>query len=226
MKIGMIVAIPREVDALFKSCGAPAGVDEAPGYTVWRYTLSGHDVFVTGSGAGELSAASSTQYLITRYGVEMLVNFGVVGGLTEEMALHRTVAVKKAVHYDYDVTAIDPVVIGQYPGYTDAFIPADEKLLALALEAAPELKAVICASADKFVAEPDAKRELNRLFGAEICEMEAAGILLTARRNGVPALLIKGVSDSVTGGAEEFGEMVREASRATVEILLKILEKL
>ena len=226
MTIGMIVAIPQEIDALFRSIGTPAGAEEAAGYTVGCYELNGHRIYVAGSGAGEIAAASTTQYLITKYGTELIVNFGVCGGLTDEMGVQRTVVVEKAVHYDYDASAFYKNTPAQYPDYPDIYIPASQDLVALALCTEPSLQPAICASADKFVETADAKRRLHELYGASICEMEAAGILLTARRNRVPALLIKGVSDSVSGGADEFGEMVHSSAEVCVRVLLRILNEL
>lgn len=226
MKIGMIVAIPEEIDALFRTCGSPIGTDTAPGYTVYCYSIEGHTVYVAGSGAGEIAASSTTQYLITKYGAELIVNFGVCGGLTADMGLQRTVVVEKAVHYDYDASPFDGSAPGQYLIYPDVYIPADQELLRMACESEPTLKPVICASGDKFVENPAFKAQLHTQFGAEICEMEAAGILLTTNRNQVPALLIKGVSDSVDGDSAEFARMVHESAEVCVRVLINALSKL
>ena len=56
------------------------------------------------------------------------------------------------------------------------------------------------------------KRALHETYGAHICEMEAAGIVLTCDRAGVPCLLLKIVSDGITGGAEEFQATKAEAA--------------
>ena len=53
--------------------------------------------------------------------------------------------------------------------------------------------------------------------------MEAAGIVLTCNRNKVPCLLIKTVSDSISGGAEEFFYAVDESARVCMEITHKII---
>ena len=223
MTIGMIVAIREEIDALFRAHGTPEGIDCAPGYEIYCYALSGHKVYVAESGAGEISAASTTQYLITKYGAELIVNFGVCGGLTEEMGIQRTVVVRNAVHYDFDASPFDGSKPGQYARYPDIYIPANEALVSLACSVEPALKPVTCASADKFIADSADKKQLHEAYGAEICEMEAAGILLTADRNHIPALLIKGVSDSVSGGAQEFADMVHASAEVCVRVLLQIL---
>ena len=133
--------------------------------------------------------------------------------------------IEKCVHYDFDASPfIKDVLPGQYMQFPDVYIPADEKLLKKALSTVPTLKPVICASADKFIADPDMKRKLHETYNADICEMESAGILLTCHRNGVPALCLKAVSDSVEGGEKEFAAMVHEAARACVKVLLEILK--
>lgn len=226
MKIGLIVAIAGEIEAMLTEIGEPLASEVVAGIDIRKYNVNGHELFVANSGAGEIYAAGAAQLLISHFGVEMLLNFGICGGLTPEMALCSTVIVDKIVHYDYDVTELDPVEIGQYPEYSDKFIPADSKLISLAKEVSPELREVVCASADKFVGSPERKAELHELYDAEICEMESAGILLTANRCGVPALLIKAVSDSATGGAEEFNNMANKAARTAVSTLLKIIDKI
>ena len=67
---------------------------------------------------------------------------------------------------------------------------------------------------------------LHRRFQADICDMEAAGILLTCNRNRVPCLLLKMVSDGLSGGAEEFFQTFQSASDACVAILDKLLREI
>lgn len=226
MKIGMIVAMASEIEALLLKIGAPLGAESFGGYEVKSYRIGKNELYVVKSGVGEIYAASATQMLITKYGVGMIVNFGICGGLSYDMTLTRAVVVEKVVHYDFDTSEIDGCEAGRYPDYPDVYIPASKELVDAAIEAEPSLTVVICASADKFVGSPERKRELNRLYGAKICEMEAAGILLTANRAGVPALLIKAVSDGVDAGAEEFEKTVSEAAESCVGAMLRALEKI
>lgn len=226
MKIGMIVAMEREVEALLLRAGKPLDAESFGGFEVKIYEVGGNELYVVRSGAGEIYAAGATQMLITKYDVKMIVNFGICGGLTEDMSLCRAVAVEKVVHYDFDTSPVDDCEPARYLSYPDIYIPTSAALLKAALEAEPSLEPVICASADKFIADPEKKRELNSLYGAKICEMEAAGILLTADRAGVPVLMIKAVSDSVSGGANEFMTMIKEAADSCVRAMLTALESL
>ena len=221
-KIGMLVAV--EIDSVRRRYGEAAGVERISGFAVYTYKSENHELYVLNSGVGEIAAAAGTQLLISHYGVDLILNFGVVGGLTEEMSTTKACVVEKAVHYDFDTSAYQPEAEkGRYLEYPDIYIPATPALLKKAREIAPELKAVICASADKFVADPARKIALHEEFGADICEMESAGILLTANRAGVPCLLIKTVSDGIRGGAEEFHAEMERTGDLCLEIADRVI---
>ena len=220
-KIGMIVAV--EMDAVLSRYGAPAGRELRSGFTVYTYENVSYTLYVVNSGAGEIAAAAATELLIAGYGTDMIVNFGVVGGLTEAMTMARTVVVERVVHTDFDTSDWDGCEVGRYLCYPSRYVPATPELVQKAMEIAPELVPVTCASADKFVAGAEKKRALHEAFAADICEMEAAGIVLTANRCGVPCLLIKAVSDGITGGAEEFEREVLRSSDICLEVADRII---
>ena len=53
-----------------------------------------------------------------------------------------------------------------------------------------------------------------------------AGIVLTCSRAGVPCLLIKAVSDAMTGGAEEFSRELRRSADLALEVADRIIREL
>ena len=222
--IGMIVAV--EMDAVLSKYGRAAGVEKRGGFEVHRYEGGDFRLFIVNSGAGEIAAAAATELLIAAYGAELIVDFGVVGGLTEEMALARTVVVESVVHYDFDTSAWDGCEVGRYAAYPTPRIPTTPELVARALALYPELKTVVCASADKFVAGGEAKKSLHERFGADICEMEAAAVVLTCHRAGVPCLVVKTVSDGITGGAEEFSKELTRSAEVCLAITDEIIRAL
>ncbi|MBQ5405040.1 MAG: 5'-methylthioadenosine/S-adenosylhomocysteine nucleosidase [Oscillospiraceae bacterium] len=223
-RIGMLVAV--EMGAVLSRYGKAMAEETRCGFRVFTYDMGEYLLYVIGSGAGEIAAAAACQLLIDRYEAELVVNFGVVGGLTAEMARTKTCVVEKVVHYDFDTSAYDGTVPGQYCEYPDVYLPATAELVRRAREIAPELKPVICASADKFVDGKEAKSALHERFGADICEMEAAAVVLTCNRSGVPCLLIKTVSDGLAGGAEEFGVALRHTSELCLAVADKIIREL
>ena len=225
-KIGMLVAVDGEMQAVLARYGEAVAEERRCGFRVLRYDAGEYLLTVINSGAGELQAAAACQLLIDRYASELVVNFGVVGGLTEEMAQTRTCVVERVVHYDYDTSAYDGTVPGQYIEYPDAYLPTTASLVRRAVEIAPELKVVKCASADKFVDGAEAKSALHERWGADICEMEAAGVVLTCNRSFVPCLLITAVSDGLAGGAEEFGVALRHTAELALAVADKIIREL
>ena len=114
----------------------------------------------------------------------------------------------------------------QYAEYPDVYIPATPALVERAVQIAPALRRVTCASADKFVDGPEAKSALHERFGADICEMEAAGVVLSCNRAGVPCLVIKTVSDGITGGAEEFSKELTRSAEICLSITDEIIRAL
>ena len=223
-KIGLLVAV--EMESVFARYGTPGETERRGGFDVYLYENDAYTLYVIHSGIGEIAAAAAAGLLIDRYGVELIVNFGVVGGLTEEMTLTKTCVVTRVVHYDFDLSGIDPVAPAQYPGLPDIYIPADADLAENALTLCPELRPVTCASADKFVGNQADKARLHKLYGADICEMESAGVLLTCRRNEVPCLLIKAVSDGLTGCGEEFYAELQKSAALCLSVTDRIIRGL
>ncbi len=219
--IGMIVA--GEIDAVLEKYGDRLEERFVDGFTVNVLKNDNYTLYICKTGAGEIAAAAGTQLLISKFGVDFIINFGVVGGLTPEMALAKTAVVERVAHYDFDISEIDHVEVGRYTAYPSVHIPCDEALLNKALELQPDLVKVTCASGDKFVGDPAKKAALHEQFEADICEMEAAGILLTCKRSNIPCLMIKTVSDSITGGAEEFSAEVNRSAGICLDIADKIM---
>ena len=222
-KIGMIVAV--EIDAVLSRYGMPAEEESFGSYRMSRYDTENYTLYVMHSGAGEIAAAACTQLLISVYHVDFILNFGVVGGLTEEMEKCRSCIIEKVVHYDFDCSEIDGTRVGQYLELPDEYIPVSKELFDRARQIAPELKPVVCASGDKFVADPEVKKALHRKYGADICEMEAAAVSLTCYRNHVPCLLIKTVSDGIRGGAQEFQKELQRTSGICLEIADRVIRE-
>ncbi|MBR6005994.1 MAG: 5'-methylthioadenosine/S-adenosylhomocysteine nucleosidase [Clostridia bacterium] len=220
-RIGMIVAV--EIAAVMKKYADKLEDYPARGFEVKRLVSEEYELYIVNSGAGEIASASAAQFLISEIGVDLIVNFGVVGGLTPEMTVAKLAIVTDVVHYDYDVSEYIGYRKAQYANYPSVYIPATRSLVDAALAIEPGLKPVICASGDKFIGNPDRKWALHEEYNADICEMEAAGIVLTANRSGVPCLLIKAVSDSMGGGAEEFAAEFERCASICLDTVDKII---
>lgn len=225
MKIGLLIAIRRELEAFLNS-GEELTEEVVSGRTVYKTRMEGHDVYAVQSGCGEIDASAATMLLIVKYGCELILNFGVTGALREDLKVEDLFVAEKVWHYDFDVTPFaDCVKIGQYEEYPDEFIPLDPGLVNLVAERIPGIRRIAVASADKFVEKRETKLRL-RESGCGLCEMELAAIARTCERSGVKCLSIKCISDAFDGTGEDFEKNVRSSAAKAFAAIREVLKAL
>ncbi len=225
MKIGLLIAIERELAAFLQS-GEERTEETVAGKTVYRTRMEGHDVYAIQSGCGEIDAAAATMLLIVKYGCEVILNFGVTGALEEDLKVEDLFVAEKAWHYDFDCTAFTGCEkIGQYEEYQDEFIPLDAGLARLVTERIPGIRKIAVASGDKFVEDRAEKLRL-RAAGCGICEMELAAIARTCERCGVKCLSIKCISDTFDGNGADFEKNVKASAEKAFGAIREVLKAL
>ena len=224
MKIGLLIAIERELKAFLES-GAEILTEKVCGRTVYRTRMGEHEIFALCSGYGEIDAAAGTQLLIVKYGCERILNFGVTGALEPALKVEDLFVVRKVCHYDYDVSPIDPVKPHQYAEFPDEFIPLDGALIAQAKEIEPELREAAVASGDKFVESRAVKEEL-RAKGCQICDLEIAAIARICWMSGVPCLSIKCISDTYEGDGGDFAANVERSAARAFRVLKNLITRM
>lgn len=223
-KIGIVVAQLIEGADFMKKLGNYELIDLCEGFCVRKYAYKGKEIYLIESGVGEIRAAASTQLLIDRFEVEVIINFGVVGGLKTDMR-GKLCLVCGVAHYEYDTSPLDGAPRGKYEIFDSAIIRPDSSILAVLKEVAPTAEIVVCASGDKFVADESFKKGLIKDFGASICEMETAGILITAKRFKIPCGFVKIVSDD-GDHADEYYDFLEHMKDELSTVLLPLIEKL
>lgn len=224
--IGLIVAV--EISAVKEKYGEPISEEKIDAYNVMSYRVKEDTtLYVIHSGAGQIAAAATTQFLISRLNCSLILNFGIVGGLTPDMNEITTCVVDRIIHYEFDTSEVDEgYTVGRYTENPDEYIPVTTSLVEQALQIEPSLKRVTVASGDKFVGKTERKRELHELYDADICEMEAAGIALTCNRNRVPFLMIKCVSDGCGADPKEYFTNFQKSAGLCFDITDKIIKNL
>lgn len=222
-RIGLLVAV--EIGSVLKSDFAFIRKEQAGKFDIYVYERNGNQIIVAHSGAGQVMAAAATEILISLYHVDFIINFGIVGALTGTIGLEQVCVIENVVDYLFDTSEVDHCEVGRHLEYPSIYLKTDEKLLEKALEIIPGLKKVNCASGTKFVSTSEEKTQINKQFCCDIVEMEAAGILLTANMHDVPVLFVKGISDTLHGGAEEFHSMYETSSDACFRIILNLLDQ-
>lgn len=223
-KVGMLVAI--ETNSIFALYPDVKRLPSPKGYEVFYRKTENHELFILHSGMGEVASSSGVQYLIDKFDVDLILNFGVVGGLTEQMKKQKICIIDKVVHYRYDVSEFLPLEVGQVPGHDDIPISLNKDLVNKALSLNPDLVAATCCSGDKFVASKEEKTYLYKVFGGHVVDMESSGIVLTCEANDKPCILFKAVSDGLVGGAEEFFQELHKAALNCLKTADAIIDSL
>lgn len=225
-RIGLVAAMAKELNVFLQSIGKEKTKIETKAFTVYEYEISGKTVYLTDSGVGEVSSAIATQMLVDRFDVEGVINFGVCGSLDSSLNVADIVFGESVYHFDRDTSNLDGCEIGFYTEYDTKYLKSDKALLDVATAVFPDIKKVVVASSEKFVANSLVKQNL-RAQGASVCEMEALGVVLTSIKNGTPCLLVKAISDNADEDAQmSFGDMLSVAMQKCSEVVRSLLEKI
>ena len=227
--VGIIGAMSVEVEAL-KGAMTDKKSERISGIDFVCGRLCGVDAVVAQCGIGKVFAAMAAQTMILRFGVEMIINTGVGGTLTDKLGIADVAISTACVQHDMDTSAIgDPV--GLISGINVIELPTDRALGDCVAKAAGELGircvAGVIASGDQFVSSAEKKRYITENFGAIACEMEGAAIAHVCYVNGVRCVVIRAISDSADGSAHmDYGEFVKIAAANSAKILERCLYNL
>lgn len=201
--LAVLGAMDEEVSLLRE---AMEGTHEAvhAGITVCRGTFGGADIVLAKCGIGKVNATICTQMLIDRYEPTELVFTGVAGGLLPNMRVGDLVIGSHLIQYDMNLTAFGRRH-GEVPGQ-DRVVESDPELVrkcTVAFDAAfegeddaPNLVLGTIVSGDRFVADSETLRWLQREFSALATEMEGAAVGYTCKLNDVPFVVVRGLSDT------------------------------
>lgn len=123
MRIGIIVAMQKELDHLLKFAGKYR-ITEVLGNKV--YAFENHsEIYAVLSGVGEIQAAMACSILLSIYKVDRIINYGYFGALCTDLQKGEIVNIESVIHYDIDLT-IFGMKPGQYNESTKVEFIADD----------------------------------------------------------------------------------------------------
>jgi len=206
MTIGAVVALDDEAEALLSQMEIET-ILTVHGKPVYVGTAFGQDVQLVICDVGKVNAAVGASVLLSR-GADVLLNFGVAGGLHDGTELTEVYLIDRAVQYDFDLTQLDGGEIGTLNGETENFIP-------LAVPALDFPRRAL-GTGDRFNDSPADHNLLVRL-GADIRDMEGAAVAQVCKYAGVPCVSVKGISDMYgTGSTTE--QFLKNKARALLNL--------
>lgn len=145
-------------------------------------------------GWGKIAAAASAQYAIDRWRPRALVNLGTCGGLEGCAEVGDVILASRVLVYDMHIEIGDRTA--EEAHYTTT-LPAPAALVgALAGRLDGRLRIGTIASGDRDLVRGEVPRLIAK-YGAVAGDWESAAIAFVAARNGVPCVILRGVSDVV-----------------------------
>lgn len=174
-------------------------------------------------GIGKVNAAVATTLLIEE-GVDILVNFGLSGGING-VSRGETIVATKFLEHDFDLTPLG-YKIAEKPNQNYIY-DADARLVALFTNAYKDIKTGAVVTGDSFICDPKIRDMLRDNFGAIACDMETAAIAYPATSFGVPFVSVRRVSDDAGESAtSDYREMNSLADSSLMKIVFDALKPL
>ena len=229
--IGVIGAMEEEVSSLINQM-EDAESKTMAGMTFYKGTLWNQDTVVVQSGIGKVNMAICTQILVNIYGVDMLINTGVAGGLYKDINVGDIVISSDALQHDFDVTGLG-YKKSVIPGMETSVFTADTELVEMAKEACeivnPEIQCFVgrVVTGDQFISDKGVKDAIISEFGGFAVEMEGAAIGQAAYLNHIPFLVVRAISDKADGSANmDYAEFEMAAIEHSVKLTVRMIQEL
>ena len=180
-----------------------------------RGTRKANLIFFHG-GWGKVAAAASTQYVISRWSPDLLVNLGTCGGFLGQVERGTVILAERTVVYDiYDQMGDPEEAIRHYT--------TDLDLSWLTVDLPPNVQRDVLVSADCDLRAEDLA-VLHRKYKARAGDWESGAIAYVADRNNTRCLILRGVSDLVSEeGGEAYSSGANTWFLATQEVMSSLL---
>jgi adenosylhomocysteine nucleosidase len=213
----VLISANAEWRAVTKALPGPARLSSPYGQYFLAQVGAQPYLFFQG-GWGKIAAAASTQYAIERWQPKLLVNLGTCGGFEGRVERGAILLVDKTIVYDILEQMGDPQgAIDYYTTHLDLSWLREPYPLAV--------QRSLLVSGDRDLLAGDIER-LAACYGAVAGDWESGSIAWTARRNGTPLLILRGVTDLVSSsGGEAYGDLALFEQAAEC-ILVRLIESL
>ena len=178
-------------------------------------------VVLVKSNVGKVNSARITQVLIDNFDIDLVINFGSAGSVSNKLNIGDIVVSQSVVQYDFDTTAF-----GRKKGEIEnigQFIKVDDDLLNMFSDNV--YKGVI-ASGDKFITDIEEKMGIQKEFSALCIEMEGASVGQVCYLCNKKFLIIRAITDKLDGSSKvDFENFLSSSSKKCAFILKEFIKK-
>ena len=200
-------------------------------------TIDGMRIVTARSGVGKVSASMAATLLLDHFSPSAVIFSGTAGAVDIELNPLDVVIGTGVGYHDYGDVTPEGLVRSPTRDYASgridpAFFPAGPDLLAAARKAAKEMKETrvregLIVTGDAFMASPARRTELRRELNAVAVEMEGAAVAQVCSRFGVPAIVIRSITDRADGSAAQSYAKYRDpAARNAADLAVRTIREL
>jgi len=209
--LGLVVAMEEEMKLLLMNLHQDLFEKNKDVFTEYKFDLNGKKIVGIISGVGKIKASAATEYLLSKYKVSKVLNFGMAGGIDKSTEIGEIVNIIKSYDNDEDLSAF-----------------GHEKVVRELVEIENfNYKKGICVSGDKFVNDYNESVNINGKYNAICYEMELSAISLICNMHQIPIISLKYISDKADANAEfDFEESLKKATKSFSKFLLEIINEL
>ena len=227
-RIGIIFAMKEELDSLLKYLKIEKEYNIFD-LKFYEGMIHNNYCILTESGVGKVNSARCTQILIDNMDVDMIINIGVAGGISEKLKVCDIVIGEKLVQHDFDITAFNHEK-GYIPN-VGVYIDSDTYLVNIAKECINNKKynvvSGIIASGDIFCTESWMSKKINTRFNALCVEMEGASIAQVCYLSNIPFIVIRSISDVPNNNnVLTYEEFLNESSKNVSNFIYEIIKNI
>lgn len=215
--IAYLYAMEADV-ASFSDAGASLIRTETVGdRTINSYRLGDHTVIAMLLSSGQTESAVSTEMILARKAVDLVISTGVVGAIDEKLRVGDILSITKIVAWQTGSYGVH--------GWTET--PRSRPSITPWKTFSSRWPEAGTASGDAFVASEIERARINSLTGMPVVDMNLLGLQVATNSHHLPALHLRIVSDRAgDGAAEEFRQFATaykgELGRQVAEIIRTI----
>jgi len=205
--VGVVYATRQEAEPFLTRIAA-VSIDASP-FPLYRVADKIHPGCIAAvSGMGKVAAAMAAAHLVLQYRVDVLVNAGLCGRLTQEKdwSVGDLLRVDSAVEGDCDRFGQPEPSHACAPGWFEALEPA---------------RLVTC---DRPVFGDTLRKQLAAV--ADLADMEGAAVARVAHCYGIPCAMLKGISDCADEtGRQNISRHIGSVSERIANTLIRELQR-
>lgn len=199
--------------------------------------IDGTRIVTVRSGVGKVSAAMAATLLLDHLAPSAVVFSGTAGAVDVDLEPGDVVIGTGVGYHDYGNMTADGLVRTPTRDYASgridpAFFPAGPDLLTAARRAAETMKGMrvregLIVTGDAFMSNPARRTELRRELNAVAVEMEGASVAQVCMRFGVPAIVIRSITDRADGNAgQSYAKFRDTAARNAADLAVATIREL